>query len=201
MTIASDPNIDTQPLLLNVSNVNLTVTSEQYYQLNTDNQDLRLELTATGQLFFKPLFVYGIAEYVCDVMMEVYLWNERANLGAVFGSSLGYDFLDIGGGIMNPDLTWIARSRTEGMSGDAFCPVVPDFVLEYSPDRDRFAAWQGRMLEYQRLGARLGLLVDVWDKQVEIYRIDREPKILASPTAIDCGEVMPGCVLSMSRVW
>ncbi len=192
---------DSQPLLLNVSNITLTVNAAQYYALNADNQDLRLELTATGQLFFKPLFVYGIARHVSDLMMDVSQWNRQAKLGTVFGSCLGYDFLDIGGGIMNPDLTWIARSRTEGMSGDAFCPVVPDFVLKYSPDRDRFAAWQGRMLEYQRLGARLGLLVDVWDKQVEIYRLDREPKILASPTAIDCGEVMPGFVLSTSRLW
>ena len=51
---------DIQPLLLDVSGITLTVTSEQYYKLNTDNQDLRLELTATGQLLFKPLFVCGI---------------------------------------------------------------------------------------------------------------------------------------------
>ena len=48
---------DIRPLLLDVSGITLTVTSEQYYKLNTDNQDLRLELTATGQLLFKPLFV------------------------------------------------------------------------------------------------------------------------------------------------
>jgi Uma2 family endonuclease len=201
MTIATDPTIDTQPLLLNVSNITLTVTSEQYYALNADNQDLRLELTATGQLLFKPLFVYGIARHVGDLMMEVSVWNKQAKLGTVFGSSMGYDFQEIGGGIMNPDLTWIAKSRTEGISGDIFCPVVPDFVLEYSPSRDRLADWQGRMLEYQQLGSRLGLLVDVWDKQVMIYRIGQEPEILESPTEIYCGEVMSGFVLSMSRIW
>jgi hypothetical protein len=69
MTIAVAPSksIDPQPLYLNVSGVNLTVTSEQYYKLNTNNQDLRLELTAAGQLFFKPLFVYGIACKSCDL--------------------------------------------------------------------------------------------------------------------------------------
>ncbi|WP_295614836.1 Uma2 family endonuclease [Chamaesiphon sp. GL140_3_metabinner_50] len=197
MTVSTN----SQPLLLNVSNITLTVNAEQYYALNVDNQDLRLELTATGQLFFKPLFVYGIARHVSDLMMEVSLWNKQAKLGTVFGSSMGYDFLEIGGGIMNPDLTWIAKSRTEAISGDIFCPVVPDFVLEYSPNRDRLVAWQKRMLEYQRLGARLGLLVDVWDKQVEIYRPGQEPEILESPTAIDCGEVMPDFKLSMDRIW
>ena len=122
---------DIRPLLLDVSGITLTVTSEQYYKLNTNNQDLRLELTATGQLFFKPLFVYGIALKSSDVMMQVHQWNKQAKLGTVLGSSMGYDLLAIGGGIMNPDLTWIAKPRTEGMSGDEFCPMAPDFVLEY----------------------------------------------------------------------
>jgi Uma2 family endonuclease len=188
-------------LLLDVSNIILTVTSEQYYDLNADNQDLRLELTATGQLCFKPLFVYGIAQQSCDLMMQVYQWNEQADLGTVFGSSMGYDLLGIGGGIVNPDLTWIAKSRLEGISLEGFCPIAPDFVLEYSPHQDRLAAWQGRMLEYQRLGVQLGLSIDIWDKQVEIYRSGQEPEILESPESIDCGTIMPGFVLSMSRLW
>jgi Uma2 family endonuclease len=201
MNICTDPTIDAQPLVLNVSNITLTISAEQYYALNADNQDLRLELTTTGQLYFKPLFVYGIARHICDLMMEVSQWNKQAKLGTVFGSSMGYDFREIGGGIMNPDLTWIAKSRTEGISGDIFCPIAPDFVLEYSPSKDRLAAWQERMFEYQRLGVRLGLLIDVWNKQVEIYRIGQESEILESPRFIDCSEVMPGFILSMERIW
>jgi Uma2 family endonuclease len=196
----SNLSIDSQPLLLDVSGVNLTVTSEQYYKLNTDNQDLRLEMTATGQLFFKPLFVYGIACKSCDLMMEVYLWHKQAKLGTVFGSSTGYDLLEIGGGIVNPDLTWISTSRLAGISLVGFCPIFPDFVLEYSPN-DRSAAWQERMLEYQRLGTPLGLLINIWDKQVQIYRQGQAPEILESPESIDCGDVMPGFVLSMSKIW
>jgi hypothetical protein len=70
MTVAATPDtsiiendseaINGHPLLLNVSGVTLNVTSEQYYRLNSDNQDLRLELTKTGQLFFKPLFFMSI---------------------------------------------------------------------------------------------------------------------------------------------
>lgn len=201
MNIATDSTIDTQPLLLNISNITLTVNAEQYYALNADNQDLRLELTAMGQLYFKPLFIYGIARHVCDLMMAVSQWNRQSKLGTVFGSSMGYDFREIGGGIMNPDLTWIAKSRTEGISGDIFCPIAPDFVIEYSPSQDRLAAWQERMVEYQRLGVRLGLLVDVWDKRVEVYRIGQEREILESPTAIDCRDVMPDFVLSVGQIF
>jgi Uma2 family endonuclease len=48
---------------------------------------------------------------------------------------------------------------------------------------------------------RLGLLVDPQQRQVEIYRPGQAPELLQSPTAIDCGEVMPGLVLSMGRMW
>jgi hypothetical protein len=40
MTIATAPNIDTQPLLLDVSNTTLTVTPEQFDKLCVDNPDL-----------------------------------------------------------------------------------------------------------------------------------------------------------------
>jgi hypothetical protein len=46
-------------------------------------------------------------------------------------------------------------------------------------------------------------------KQVEIYRQGQETEVLDSPAsiafgaseAIDCNEVMPGFILSMSRIW
>jgi Uma2 family endonuclease len=57
------------------------------------------------------------------------------------------------------------------------------------------------MREYQRLGVRLALLVNPKNQQVEIYRPGQELEILEAPTEIDCGEVMPGFVLSMGRIW
>jgi Uma2 family endonuclease len=76
---------------------------------------------------------------------------------------------------------------------------------------------QEKMKEYQRLGVKLGLLVvgeaslkeNPKNKQVEIYRPGQEPELLESPVSIaslapleiDCNEVMPGFVLSMSRIW
>jgi Uma2 family endonuclease len=50
MTIATVPVIETQPLLLDVSNTTLTVIPEQFDTLCIDNPDLRLELTPDLQL-------------------------------------------------------------------------------------------------------------------------------------------------------
>ena len=48
---------------------------------------------------------------------------------------------------------------------------------------------------------RLGLLINPKNQQVEMYRLGQDPVVLDGPSAIDCGEVMPGFVLSMSRIW
>jgi Uma2 family endonuclease len=51
------------------------------------------------------------------------------------------------------------------------------------------------------LGVRLGLLINPKNKQVEVYRLGQDPVVLELPGSIDCGDVMPGFVLSMSRIW
>jgi Uma2 family endonuclease len=95
---------------------------------------------------------------------------------------------------------------------------VPDFVIELRPlekvlhlgkpqDRtfrsatDNLKPLQEKMVEYQRLGVKLGLLVNPKNQQVEIYRLKQETEVLESPASIDCNEVMPGFILSMSRIW
>jgi Uma2 family endonuclease len=48
---------------------------------------------------------------------------------------------------------------------------------------------------------RLGLLIDPKHQQVEIYRPGQAPELSESPTSIDCSEIMPGFILSMTEIW
>jgi Uma2 family endonuclease len=203
MTIATAPTlpVETQPLLLDVSNTTLTVTPEQFDILCINNPDLRLELTPSHELIvMAPTFsISGKQNF--NLAGQVYVWNERTELGEAFDSSSGYDFTALGGGKPSPDVSWIEKSRLEGISLEQFCPVVPDFVIELRSTKDNLSPLQAKMREYQRLGVRLGLLLDPKNQQVEVYRPGQEPEILASPQSIDCGEVMPGFILNMSRIW
>ncbi len=74
-------------------------------------------------------------------------------------------------------------------------------VIELRSATDNLKLLQEKMAEYRWLGVRLGLLINPKNEQIEVYRPGRDVEILASPSAIDCGEVMPGFVLSMSRIW
>lgn len=136
-----------------------------------------------------------------DLAVDVGLWNRQTGLGRAFDSSCGYDFIALDGGKRSPDVSWIEKSRLEGIEIVGFIPIVPDFVIELRSPTDSLKTLQKKMQEYQKLGVRLGLLINPKNKQVEIYRPGQNTAVLKSPTAIDCGEVMPGFVLSMSRIW
>ena len=141
MTIATAPAIDTQPLLLNVSNTTLTVTTEQFDLLCVDNPDLRLELTPNRELIVMAPAGGESSKKNLDLAIDVGIWNRQTNLGEAFDSSGGYDFTALGGGKPAPDVSWIEKSRLEGVNIVGFIPVVPDFVIELRSATDNLKPW------------------------------------------------------------
>jgi Uma2 family endonuclease len=203
MTIATTPTIEieSQPLLLDVSDITLIVTSEQFDALCTKNPDLRLELTPNRELIVMAPAGGESSEKNADLVTDVNIWNRQTKLGRAFDSSGGYDFEALGGGKPSPDVSWIEKSRLEGVNIVKFIPVVPDFVIELRSATDNLKPLQAKMTVYQRVGVRMGLLIDPKKKRVEIYRPGQEPEILEAPKSIDCNEVMPGFILDLSRIW
>jgi Uma2 family endonuclease len=136
-----------------------------------------------------------------DLFGQVWYWNKQTKLGRIFDSSTGYDFTADGGGKLSPDVSWIEKSRLDAVPIIKFIPVVPDFVVELRSATDSLTDTQKKMVEYQRLGVRLGLLVNPQNKQIEIYRLGKEVEILDFPTSVDCDDVLPGFVLSLTEIW
>jgi Uma2 family endonuclease len=202
MTIATAPttSVDTQPLLLDVSNTILTVTPEQFDILCIDNPDLRLELTPNRELIVMTPAGWESSEKNGDLFGEVWYWNRQSNLGRAFDSSGGFTLSN--GAVRSPDVTWIEKSKLADIpTGVKFPQITPDFVIELRSDTDNLKPLQEKMQEYRENGVRLGLLVNPKNKRVEIYRPGQEPEVLESPESIDCNEVMPGFVLSLKKIW
>jgi Uma2 family endonuclease len=193
--------IDALPLLLDVSNTVLTITPEQFDRLCIDNPDLRLELTPNKELIVMAPTGGESSRKNADLIIDVGMWNRQTNLGEVFDSSGGYDFTALDGGMLAPDVSWIEKSRLQDVEIRGFIKVVPDFVIELRSATDNLLPLQQKMQEYQRLGVRMGLLINPKNKQVEIYRSGQEKELLESPVSVDCNEVMPGFVLSLTRIW
>jgi Uma2 family endonuclease len=84
---------------------------------------------------------------------------------------------------------------------EQFLEIVPDFIIELRSKTDRLKTLKAKRLEYQRLGVRLGLLINPQDKQVEIYRVGQDVEILESPGSVSCEDVLPGFVLNLKKIW
>jgi Uma2 family endonuclease len=193
-------SLETKPLLLDVGSITLRVTHEEFEKLCHDNPDRSLELTATGELIVMAPAGWESSKRNSKLNSQVEVWNERIDLGEVFDSSGGFTLPN--GAVRSPDVTWISKSKLEGISPDiAFPEVVPDFAIELRSKTDSLKTLREKMEEYRSNGVRLGLLIDPQTKQVEIYRLEREPEILESPVSIDCSEVMPGFMLDLARIW
>jgi Uma2 family endonuclease len=199
MTIAT--STDTKTLLLDVSNTTLHVTPEQFDRLCVDNPNLRLELAPDQQLIVMTPAFGESGKQNGNLFARVWNWNDQTKLGDVFDSSTGYDFTAIGGGKPSPDVSWIEKSRLKGVSLQQFIPVVPDFVIELRSTTDRLSDVKKKMIEYQRLGVKLGLLINPQSKQVEVYELELDMKTYHSPTEIACDSVMPGFKLSLAEIW
>jgi Uma2 family endonuclease len=57
------------------------------------------------------------------------------------------------------------------------------------------------MQGYIANGVRLGLLINLQDQQVEIYRIDNSVEILQSPSTVNGEDVLSGFVLDLAKIW
>ena len=101
---------------------------------------------------------------------------------------------------MSPDVSWIEKSRIDAVSLRQFIPVVPDFVVELRSSTDRLSALQSKLLEYQRLGVKLGLLVNPQDKQIEIYQLGKDPEVVQNPLSFSCEPILPGFKLDLARI-
>lgn len=197
MTIAQFP--DSAPIFLNVSHTNVRVTPAQFEQLCQDNPDLRLELTATGELITTAPAGWESSERNMNLGVQVFKWNEKTPSGKVFDSSGGFTLLS--GAIRSPDVTWIEKSKFDLISADvAFPRLVPDFVIELRSKSDSLKTLQEKMVEYIDNGVRLGLLINPQDKQVEIYRIEQDVRILQSPADVKCDDVLLEFVLNLSNI-
>jgi Uma2 family endonuclease len=193
-------SLETKPFLLDTQNITLRVTREEFEQLCQDNPDLRLELTATGELIVMAPAGWESSGKNSDLTTDVNLWNRQTKLGQAFDSSGGFTLPN--GAVRSPDVTWIEKSKLANIpAGVKFPQVIPDFVIELRSDTDRMPKLREKMEEYRANRVRLGWLIDPQQQQVEIYRLGQDVEVLQSPTELSGEDVLPGFVLDLRSIF
>ncbi|WP_373544348.1 Uma2 family endonuclease [Chamaesiphon sp.] len=193
-------SLATKPFLLDIHSITLRITHEEFEKLCQDNPELRLELTANGELIAMLPVALESSEKNGDLFGEVWAWNRQTRSGRAFDSSGGFTLPN--GAVRSPDVTWIGKLKADEIPrGVTFPELVPDFVIELRSKSDSLKTLREKMEEYRSNGVRLGWLINSQQQQVEIYRLEQEVEILESPTTLSGEDVLPGFMLDLSSIF
>jgi Uma2 family endonuclease len=174
-----------------------TLTHEQFRKLCLTNRDIRLELTAQGELILMPPTGWESGKRNASLTARLSVWSEADGTGVAFDSSTGFKLPN--GAVRSPDAAWVRQDRLNALNPDpdSFLPLAPDFAIELRSASDSAQALRAKMKEYQENGVRLGWFLNVKDKEVEIYRLGQAVEVLKSPVSLSGEDILPGFVLEL----
>ncbi len=182
------------------------VTPEQFDELAVTNTDVRMELTAQGELITMPPTGGTAGRRNFRLSQQLANWAEQDGTGVGFDSST--IFVLPNRARRSPDVAWVKLERWNALTPeqqDGFPPIAPDFVIELVSPSDlksqRYEDLQQKMQEYLDNGVRLGWLIEPSTKTVEIYRLEKAVEILQSPKAVRGEDVLSGFTLDLEPIW
>jgi Uma2 family endonuclease len=180
----------------------IKMTAETFYDLSQLNPELRLELTAKGEVIAMSPAGGETGNRNLAISAALYAWTTSNGEGAGFDSSTG--FVLPNGAIRSPDAAWIRRERLAKLTPaqkQRFLPLCPDFVLELRSASDRLSDLQDKMEEYIANGARLGWLLVPQTRSVYVYRPGHAPQQMQEITTLSGEPELPGFVLDLNPIW
>ncbi|MDZ8033750.1 Uma2 family endonuclease [Nostoc sp. DedSLP04] len=181
---------------------NLQFTDEEFAQIVAVNKELRLELTAKGELIIMSPTGGETGNRNFELYLDLGVWNRQNKLGKAFDSSTGFKLPN--GATRSPDASWVRIARWNALTPEQrkkFLPLCPDFAVELVSETDDVEDTKAKMTEYLANGLQLGWLINPKEKQVIIYRPNLVPKVLQSPTSLSGEDVLPGFVLNLQHIF
>ncbi len=194
--------IEITPVGWTINLKSIQLTDEQFDQVCQDNPDLRLELTAHGELIIMPPTGLPTGNRNSRLTRRLDEWAEQDSTGLAFDSSTLFTLPN--GAKRSPDASWIKRERYDQLTEkqkEGFAPICPDFVIELRSRTDRLTTLQEKMAEYIENGAQLGWLIDPIAKRVFIYRPDQPVESLDQPESLTGESVLAGFTLNLREIW
>ena len=178
------------------------LTPDRFFELAGINRDLRMELTAEGELIVMPPAGSESSDQNAEITMQLRMWAKRDGTGRTFDSSGGFTLPN--GAVRSPDASWVERSKWEALTNEQrkkFVPLCPDFVIGLHSPTDSLSVLRDKMQEYLDNGARLGWLIDPEQKRVYVYRPRSEAEELHNPEKIPGDPILSGFTLDLREIW
>lgn len=188
------------PFTLNLKTVQLS--EEQFLRLCEENPELRLELTAQGELMIMPPTEIATGKRNSRLTRHLDIWAEADGTGFACDSSTLFTLPN--GAKRSPDASWVRQTRWDALSQEekkGFAHICPDFVIELRSPTDRLSDFQNKMQEYITNGAQLGWLIDPFEKRVYVYHPHQPVEELVNPASLSGDPVLPGFILPVHELW
>ena len=128
----------------------------------------------------------------------LFTWVNPRRLGRVFDSAGGFILPD--SNLTAPDVSFVRAARLR-QSPRYFGELVPDLVVEIKSQSDRIKPLVTKILNFIKLGAVIGILIDPDEETVTVYRHQGEPTILNNGDILTVPELFPGWELAVSELW
>jgi Uma2 family endonuclease len=203
VTIRADHrNIEPAPPITLRLHPVIDVTPDLLLELSSLNSDLRLELTAEGELVIMPPAGGRAGNRNKAITVQLGIWTEQDGTGIDFDSSTGFKLTPRM--VRSPDASWVARARWDELSEEEqehYPPLCPEFVVELRSLSDRVSTLQAKMRQYIEHGARLGWLIDPYSRRIYVYRPNHPMERIDNPQTVSADPVLPGFVLDLTKIW
>jgi Uma2 family endonuclease len=168
------------------------LNDEQFSLLCRDNRDLRIEMTAAGDLIIMSPTHMETGRKSGRIFLRLATWAERDGTGECFDSS---SLLTLPNGAKrSPDASWILKSRWNKLSDEEkskFSRIYPDFVPELRSPSDKLQDLQEKLEEYIANGVRLGWLLDPIENVAFVYTSGSAIRRIDQPTLLSGEPVLP----------
>jgi len=150
-----------------------------------------IEYNETGELIIMPPMLMPGSFEESKLLAFVTMWT-LAHGGIAPSSKVVFRIPSLGG--RGPDASWVSPERLAQLDPEQYRTgqICPDFVAEIRSRNDSLSYLQSKMAEYITHGARLGWLIDPFNRRVSIYRPGQEPEVLEDPETLSGEDVMPG---------
>jgi len=186
-------------VVLNVRSLNLT--DDQFIRLCSDNRDLRIEMSAEGELIIMPPPGSKTGQRNANVIYSLMSWAKQDGSGICFATDTGFTLPN--SAKRGPDAAWVRLERWNKIpeeQQERLAPLCPDFVIDLRSPSDHLSDLERKMEEYIANGAQLGWLLDPFDKCAVIYRPGQTPARIENPTILRGDPILPGFQLDFREI-
>ena len=177
------------------------LTWDDFLKLGEDNPGYRFECYGRNELVITLGGGRKSGVRAGLVATELNLWR-RSGAGGDVAVSAGISEAEDGSWLI-ADASWMSDERGADSGGETGegPGAVPDLIVEIVSWTDRASDQQRKMETWMGIGARLGWLIDPYDRIVWVYRPGRDPEQLHEPAELHGATELPGLVVPLAEVW